>query len=783
MSLLREFLIRFKFQVDNRGKLTGMARELDGVKAKFGGVPPAANRASASLRKTEVQATHLGSTLGGLGSKLTGFLGGLGLTLGGAGLIKELVDSNITLERLKASLETSEGSVDGAAEKFDQLRQFAGEVPASIEEVTQSYLKLENMGLDSSVEAMRAYSDVASALPGKSVNDFVEAVADAVTGENERLKEFGIKAKDAGNQVKFTFAGQTTTVKKNADAIQKYLMGIGQNNFGGASAKQMNTLGGRFAALKNTIFDLATAIGEAGFNDWLRALTERITKLTERIKKFASNGDRVKKVLAVLTKVAKGAGIAFGLIVAGKTLDMVAKGVSAVRLLGNTAALAQSKFLLLPAAVLGVFMVLEDLYGFTQGKKSVFGDMLESQGIDSEPIRQAFNGIGEGAASIWEGASEGAKAFLGAFGIDSWKDVADVLERVWHAIKEIGYWLLEKLGIETPEKFAEKMKLLGGAFGEALKQVGLFGRDVAEKLKEVLGPAFEWVTTKVAEAFGALKNLEEKKRQIAAEKIQIQRMNEDAFNVRAVQATNGRVGSSLLSAGDLDGAVLPSQAIAAMSNTELRLAQSSGKLDRLLSASVAEKDILARSLTDSMRQDGALGVDLGGYATPQKALAALSESERGTQREKELQSAARFIDSLVASKTAELVSKAEAERIAKESNFGGAAYGMKAGAYSPAAVTDDRMQMMALASLTSAPATAPALSFSLPHEKAPDLSAFYASEGVGTTINRSVSVASPSIVINGVVPQEIIGQLETTAQSIFDRAVEQAFEDTAEATE
>lgn len=50
--------------------------------------------------------------------------------------------------------------------------------------------------------------------------DFVEAVADATVGEFERLKSFGIKANTLTDDVKFTFAGVTTTVKKNAADIE-----------------------------------------------------------------------------------------------------------------------------------------------------------------------------------------------------------------------------------------------------------------------------------------------------------------------------------------------------------------------------------------------------------------------------------------------------------------------------------------------------------------------------------------------------------------------------------
>ena len=53
------------------------------------------------------------------------------------------------------------------------------------------------------LEVAAAYGDTASAM-GKSLDDMVEAVADAATGEFERLKEFGIRASKNGDRVSFT---------------------------------------------------------------------------------------------------------------------------------------------------------------------------------------------------------------------------------------------------------------------------------------------------------------------------------------------------------------------------------------------------------------------------------------------------------------------------------------------------------------------------------------------------------------------------------------------------
>jgi hypothetical protein len=87
---------------------------------------------------------------------------------------------------------------------------------------------------------------------GKSLDQMIEAVADAATGEFERLKEFGIKAKTEGDRVKFTFQGVTTEVGKNSAEIKAYLEGIGNTKFAGAMSDQINTLNGAISNLRGS---------------------------------------------------------------------------------------------------------------------------------------------------------------------------------------------------------------------------------------------------------------------------------------------------------------------------------------------------------------------------------------------------------------------------------------------------------------------------------------------------------------------------------------------------
>jgi hypothetical protein len=95
---------------------------------------------------------------------------------------------------------------------------------------------------------------------GKDLSQMIEAVADASTGEFERLKEFGIKAKKEGDNVSLTFQGVTKTIGNSAAEITKYLEDIGNVSFGGAMEERAKTLDGTISALGDTWDELFRTI-------------------------------------------------------------------------------------------------------------------------------------------------------------------------------------------------------------------------------------------------------------------------------------------------------------------------------------------------------------------------------------------------------------------------------------------------------------------------------------------------------------------------------------------
>lgn len=202
----------------------------------------------------------------GLTAAFKRFAGPVAAAAGAVATLRKVVDVTREFEVLNAQLVTATGSAENAGVAFEAIQDFASTTPYDLGQVTEAFTKLVNLGLTPSEAALTSYGNTASAM-GKDLNQLIEAVADAATGEFERLKEFGIKAKSQGDQVSFTFRGVTTTVGKNAAEIEAYLQALGDNEFAGAMAERMNTLDGALSNLGDEWNKLFLNVSNLGVGD------------------------------------------------------------------------------------------------------------------------------------------------------------------------------------------------------------------------------------------------------------------------------------------------------------------------------------------------------------------------------------------------------------------------------------------------------------------------------------------------------------------------------------
>lgn len=242
--------------------------------------------ASLIIRVTTSGARAASGELGGLAKAAAGVAAALVSLETASQVFNTLVSTQRNFDKLNSSLITMTGSADNAAKAFGVLQQFAKETPYGLNQAVEGFTKLVALGLNPSKAALISYGNTAAAM-GKDLNQMIEAVADAATGEFERLKEFGIKASQQGDKVSFTFQGVKTTVKKNSEEIQKYLLNIGDTNFAGAMEERSKTLDGALSSLSDTTEGLFLSIAQSGFGDavaeQVRNAEDAVQSLTDTI--------------------------------------------------------------------------------------------------------------------------------------------------------------------------------------------------------------------------------------------------------------------------------------------------------------------------------------------------------------------------------------------------------------------------------------------------------------------------------------------------------------------
>jgi hypothetical protein len=245
-----------KLIVELSAQIQGLKQGLDNASKEIAKFNTNTNKTTKNIDKDFNQ---IGASANQLGSVLAGaFAVGSLISFG-----RSVVETTSKFETMAAVLTNTLGSASQAQLAMNMITKFAAETPFSVEELTGAFVKLANQGFKPSYEEMRKLGDLASST-GKSFGQLAEAILDAQTGEFERLKEFGVKAKVAGDQVTFTFREVATTVKNTSSSIQQYLLGLGDiEGVSGAAAAISQTLQGKISNLGDAWTTFMKNLGDA----------------------------------------------------------------------------------------------------------------------------------------------------------------------------------------------------------------------------------------------------------------------------------------------------------------------------------------------------------------------------------------------------------------------------------------------------------------------------------------------------------------------------------------
>ncbi len=207
--------------------------------------------------------SRLGSAVTRLGHRLrwlaaAGFAAATGAAYG---LARGIIGATTEAETLRAQMQTLFGAQ--WRQNWDWAVKFAATTPFQLPEIIEAMSRLQAYDINP-IETMQTIGDYSAAM-GRNIIDLVEAVADAVMGEWERMKEFGIKrdmleawmaARGMGNA--FNRMGQIV----NAPLMRQGLFAMMAERGGGGMARMMDTIAGKWSNLKDAAWRFFVEIGD-----------------------------------------------------------------------------------------------------------------------------------------------------------------------------------------------------------------------------------------------------------------------------------------------------------------------------------------------------------------------------------------------------------------------------------------------------------------------------------------------------------------------------------------
>lgn len=188
-----------------------------------------------------------------------------------------IVDATSTFERFQTVLTTYLGSQQAANRELRRLQQLANSLPQDLTDVTEAFLIFQRYGLDTTNKGLTDFSNIATA-NGKSLQQLAEAVGDALTGEYERLKEFGIKISQENGQIIARIGDQQVAAARTSKELVTQLQALGNTRFGGAADANANTLSQSLSNLRGAVFETQVAFGE-GLKPALKESADEMARL------------------------------------------------------------------------------------------------------------------------------------------------------------------------------------------------------------------------------------------------------------------------------------------------------------------------------------------------------------------------------------------------------------------------------------------------------------------------------------------------------------------------
>ena len=550
---VKQSLVAFKNKINTtfntlKAKITANFPAISKIKNGFAslrkGLGNFGNYAQRQFQKSKEKASTLLSVLKRIATTLAA-----GFTL------KTAIESAGNIEQYRNTLETVLKDPNMARKKLAWASRFANRTPFETDEVLSGMTKLQSYGIEGDrvlKTTNRTYlemiGDMASGM-GKSFDQAIEAIADARTGELERLKEFGITknmiaefGKSKGLEI-FNNKGQINDL----ELFNKTLFEMMDSRFGGAMEKQAKTFKGGLSTISGaTKSALATLAGVNEFGDIVenspfQILRDRvIIPLANTLVKFQEDGtftrwaENLSSIFGeliswgekIINFIVKWKEVLIPLASAIAGLFVINKGIVLIGALKTAlAALSFNPIILAIGAVIAIGVLLYRNWDLVKEKLISLWDKIKG----FVKVFLFFSGIG-------------LIIKLGQLLIENWEKIKAKLSSLWDKIKafakalwdigkKIFMWLspigliitVGKLIIENWDLIKAKFAELGSYLYNKIIDIGNFFiglkdkvvdvffnlidklKEVWETMKSTAASAFDFILDYVAKIWESIK--------------------------------------------------------------------------------------------------------------------------------------------------------------------------------------------------------------------------------------------------------------------------------------
>ncbi|MGI4871460.1 MAG: hypothetical protein ACRYFX_09815 [Janthinobacterium lividum] len=315
------------------------------------------------------------------------------------GLGKDIFDTTAKFQTFESVMTNALGDKGKAQQAMRDIQQMAAKTPFSVDELTGSFIKFVNRGLQPSMAEMTKMADIAAS-QGKSFDQLTEAVLDAGGGEFERLKEFGIKASKSGDEVSLSFKGVNQTVKNTPEAINGAIMAFGNmKGVAGSTAAISATLEGQLSNLGDSADQLKIKVGE-GLKPAFTLILTLFGRFIDWIGRFVEAAAPLKSLFTDISTVVLDFYHEIGDVL--ESLGLFSEKTDTVKL-----AVEVLKFTLT-----AVLIPVKALFLAAKGVVDVFVDWYNK----SELLRGILGGLGAAVVSTFTTIKDSALKILGGVG-------------------------------------------------------------------------------------------------------------------------------------------------------------------------------------------------------------------------------------------------------------------------------------------------------------------------------------------------------------------------------